>query len=672
MLERSIPAMAELPPSAVKELRDVKERNLRELEENLELLRESVERRGGELYMVENAEEARRKIIEICRENNVKLVVKAKSMTSEEIELTKALEAEGITVMETDLGERIIQLAGEKPVHILGPALHKTKEDIARLFTEKLGKSVEPNAESILETVREDLREKFLSADMTITGANAIVAENAAVVLVTNEGNDRLSLAFTPIYLVVAGVEKIVRSVADALKIVYVLPRSATGQRLSSYVTFQSIEGFAYPRRGGRKRRKVYFVIIDNGRMKAREDPELAEALYCIRCSACLNTCPTYNMVGGHVFGYIYSGPMSVPWTLITHGLDKTEFAQLCLTCGLCREVCPLEINLPYIASVAKHRYGERYGYPEINQMMARYERFASLGSAAAGIVNLALKSSKIREILENVIGVDRRRPLPSFRRKHLGKLFKEGGSGEAGKVALFTDSLIYYSYPEIGLAAARLLMELGFYVVLPPQRSSGMPLIQYGFFEKAREVAEYNIESFYPLVEEGYIILSVEPTAEYCLRDPYIRLLGSREARAVAEHSYNFFEFLMKLDWDRVSRVLEHPKGLHVFYHLPCHSRTLDGSIPVKEMLERLGVKVSHKNLGCCGMAGTWGMKRNGHGYDLSIAIGRQLASEYEKTGAEMIVTESTVCALQFKHLSRLPVKHPLELVYPRGFATR
>lgn len=668
MLERRGPAMEELPEEALEALREAKRRSLEKVEENLEKLRKVVEEHGAEFHLAKNADEARKIISEICKKHGVKLVVKTKSMTTEEIELNKALEAEGVEVVETDLGERIVQLAGEKPSHILAPALHKTKEEIAALFAEKLGVKVELNAQSIVSAAREHLRGKYLSADMVITGANALVAENGALVMVTNEGNDRLAVAFAPIHVVVAGVEKLMETLPDALKVVRVVARSATGQRLSTYVSFQSVEGLAYPKKARTERRKLYFILIDNGRLRARADPELSEALRCMRCAACFNVCPPYNLVGGHVFGHIYSGPMGVAWTTITHGIERAEFSQLCNACGLCYNACPLQINTPLINSVVKRRQGELRGYPEINQRIIRYESLLGLASKAAPISNKLLNSGRFRALLERFLGIDRRSPLPKLCGKPLRREDVEGGGGEAGKVALFTDSLIKYSNPRLGAAAADLLKELGFKAALPEQRGSGMPLIQYGFFDKAVENASYNVRSLSRYVREGYVVVALEPTARLCLTEYYPRLLGSEDARLVANHSFDLFGFLAELGSERLGKVLKRLDGRRVLYHLPCHARRPDGRLPVKELLEGLGAEVVFKDLGCCGLAGSWGMRRGGWGYAISSEIGRMLAREYEATGAELITADCSACILQLSAYSSLPVKHPLELIYDVG----
>ena len=663
-LERRAKTLSELPSTLLPELRRVREKSLRDLDESLRRLRESVERMGGEFYVAGDSAEAREIVLGICRRLGVRRVVKSKSMTSEEIGINQALEENGVEVLETDLGERIIQLLGDRPAHILAPAIHKTREEIASLFSRTMGEHIPPDPQRIVEAVRRSMRRKYLEADMTITGANIIIAETGAAVILTNEGNDRLALAHTPIHLIIAGVEKIVPTVKDALKIIRVLARSATGQRLSSYVSLIAPEN---PIDGSGRRRKTVFVLVDNGRMDALSDKEVSEALLCIRCSACLHVCPTYNMVGGHVFGKTYTGPMGIPWTLITEGLDDLEFAQLCYTCGLCREACPVDIDLPYINSVVKYRHGGRHGFPALNKWMARYEAMAKAGSTLSPIINPLLGWKPFRKFLEKVVGVDSRRPLPRFSWRHLGRRIGEMGEGRLGKIALFTDSLIYYSYPEIGEAMAKLLAEAGYKVVLPPQRSSGMPLIQYGFLDKARRIAEENIQILHKLVEQGYLIVALEPTAAYCLTEVYPKLCPGTETLKVAENTLHYFQLILE-NWPEFQPSLRNLDGMRLHYHLPCHSR--GGKIYVREVLERLGARVSYMDLGCCGMAGTWGMKRDGHGYDLSIEIGRWMARQYEKAGSDTLTTESTVCALQFRHLSSMKVLHPIEVIYPGGLS--
>ncbi|MEM4536749.1 MAG: LUD domain-containing protein [Nitrososphaerota archaeon] len=662
--ERKEKVLHEISDDILREARKIKEEAVEKLEENIEKLRRALEGRGAELKIAKDGLEASRMVLKLCKEHNVKLVVKSKSLTTEEIELNRLLESEGVEVIETDLGERIVQLAGQRPSHILGPAFHMTRNEVAEVFSRYYGRTVPPDPHQIVLEVRREFREKYQKAGMAVTGANFIIAENGATVLVTNEGNDRLALAFAPIHVVIAGVEKIVSSTTDVLKILKILPRNATGQRLSSYVSFHIPMMNTYPRDDAAAPRKTIYILIDNGRLQARQDKEIKEILYCIRCASCLQVCPPYNIVGGHVFGYIYSGPMGIAWTMIAHGLDKTVFAQLCNTCGLCREACPLDIDLPYLNSIVKERYGKKYGYPSINKSLKKYESLITLASRAPSLSSKLLNSSFVRKSIEKFIGIDSRRPLPRLAEKNLGEIFTEIGSAEKGSIALFTDALIYYVYPDWAIKAAKILSALGYRVIIPSLKSSGMPLIQYGFLDEAREIAQYNVENLYDLIDKGYKVVSLEPTAQECLTNYYPKLLHGEKSRKVAENSYGYFEFLKMIGWREVTRVLKNLEGLYVTYHLPCHSKTRDGSIVVKEFLEALGAKVYFKRIGCCGLAGTWGMKKDGHGYDISVEIGRYLVGEYEKLGGEFIVTECSACLFQFQHLSTLPSRHPLQMI--------
>lgn len=323
---------------------EIKEAVLSDHDGFIARLRNEVESLGGRVHLAEDAEEARRIICGIARDAGVKIVVKAKSMTSEEVELNPALQAKGIEVWETDLGEFIIQLANERPSHIVGPALHKTKEEIAQLFAEKLSMELTDNPQELTRKAREFLREKFLSADMGITGANALVAENGALVLVENEGNIRLTTTLPRIHVALVGIEKIIPTMTDLTVLLKLLPRSATGQKMSGYVSVLRGPGREDERDGAGE---FHLVLLDNGRSRMREDPVLREALRCIRCGACLNACPVYQHIGGHAYGSVYSGPIGA---MITQTLSSSDDSWLLpfasSLCGECTEVCPAKIPI--------------------------------------------------------------------------------------------------------------------------------------------------------------------------------------------------------------------------------------------------------------------------------------------------------------------------------------
>src|SRR2546425_823976 len=325
--------------------RAIKEATLQRLDAHLETLVANIERVGGHVHFATTAEEARRIILDIARRTGARMAVKSKSMATEEIHLNDALEAIGVTPVETDLGEYIIQLAHERPSHIIAPAIHKTKGQVAELFSRELhrpGLAADP--EVLTKIAREELREKFLQADLGITGANFAVAETGTVVLVTNEGNGRMTTSLPRVHVAVMGVEKVIPSMTDLAVFLAILAKSATGQKLSVYTTL--VQG---PRRPGELEGpdEFHLVLLDNGRIKQLAGP-LREALSCLRCGACLNVCPVYRQIGGHAYGYTYPGPIGILLTAMLHGQESVkELAHASSLCGACADACPVRIDIP-------------------------------------------------------------------------------------------------------------------------------------------------------------------------------------------------------------------------------------------------------------------------------------------------------------------------------------
>jgi len=272
------------------------------------------------------------------------MAVKSKSMATEEIHLNDALQAAGVTPVETDLGEYIIQLAHERPSHIIAPAIHKTKGQVAELFARELGRETEPDPEVLTRIARAELRQKFLDADLGISGANFAVAETGTVVLVTNEGNGRMVTSLPRVHVAVMGVEKVIPSMTDLAVFLAILAKSATGQKLSVYTSL--VNG---PRRGGEPEgpEELHLVLLDNGRVRQIAGP-LREALNCLRCGACLNVCPVYRQIGGHAYGYTYPGPIGILLTAMLNGPAAVkDLAHASSLCGACMDACPVRIDIP-------------------------------------------------------------------------------------------------------------------------------------------------------------------------------------------------------------------------------------------------------------------------------------------------------------------------------------
>ena len=325
----------------------VKKHAIENLDHYLEEFERNVAAHGGKVIYCKDATEVCDFVLSLAREKGARLIVKSKSMTTEEVDLNERLEHHGLESVETDLGEYILQLAHEKPYHIVAPALHKTRYDVADIFEKELHVPREVVVEKQTAIARAVLREKFLAADIGISGANFLVADSGAVVIIENEGNARLTTTAPKVHIAVAGIEKVIPRAQDVATFLKLLARSATGQLLSVYASFLS-----GPRRPGEVDgpEEFYVVLVDNGRTKLLPDKAKRQSLYCIRCGACLNTCPVYRKIGGHSFPWVYSGPIGAIITPqfmgVTHEPGLPFASSLC---GACAEVCPVKIDIPKI-----------------------------------------------------------------------------------------------------------------------------------------------------------------------------------------------------------------------------------------------------------------------------------------------------------------------------------
>lgn len=336
---------------------EIRLHTLNHLDHYLTLLEQRVAEAGGHVHWARNAAEANRIVLEIATRHGVKRAVKVKSMATEEIGLNHALADAGISVRETDLGEFIIQLAGVGPSHIIVPAVHLTKEGIAQLFSEKLGVDAPPDPFALAAIARRTLRQDFLAADMGISGANFLVAETGTLVIVSNEGNGRMCTTLPPLHVAVVGIDKVVPDMESLNVLLKLLPRSATGQKMSCYTSFitgpRGSDGEGGPG-------EFHLVLMDNGRTRILRDKVTRETLLCIRCGVCLNVCPVYNHVGGHAYGFAYSGPIGAilsPQLLGGKVAGDLPFASS--LCGACAEYCPVKIPIPEILIQLRRRVVE-------------------------------------------------------------------------------------------------------------------------------------------------------------------------------------------------------------------------------------------------------------------------------------------------------------------------
>ena len=333
--------------------KNIKWQAIETLGERLEEFERKFTSRGGKVIWAENADQAIAEILTICKEKNCSKLVKSKSMVTEEIHLNHALEQHGIESVETDLGEYIQQLDGEAPYHIVTPAMHKNKEDVAKLFHEKLGTSINLTPEELTLVARDILREKYVEAQIGITGANFIISDIGAVALTENEGNARLSCAFPKTHIVIVGIEKMIPALTDLALFWPLLSTFGTGQKVTVYNTI--INGPRQPNETDGPD-EMYVILLDNGRTNILQNPRQRESLYCIRCGACLNACPIYKNIGGHAYGATYSGPIGSVITPHLQGMDEFKHLSYASSlCGNCTEVCAVKINLHELLLAAPH-----------------------------------------------------------------------------------------------------------------------------------------------------------------------------------------------------------------------------------------------------------------------------------------------------------------------------
>ncbi len=338
--------MGELPLAQAlrQQARGSRLRALHDLPELLEQMEANVIANGGHVLWAADGAEANRHIIEICQQHNLKRGVKSKSMATEEINMHDALNAEDIHVTETDLGEYIVQIGHDHPSHIIMPVMHKTKEQIRDLFMRELGMEYTDDASEMTAFIRARLRGEYIDADFGMSGGNFLIAETGTLVIVTNEGNGRLSTSVPRVHIAVVGIEKIIPTWEDFATLIQLLPRSATGQRMSVYVN-----GVSGPARDGEPDGpdEFYLILLDNGRSDIYVS-EYTEALACIRCGACLNACPVYQNVGGHSYGWVYGGPIGAILTPLLKGKENaTPLPFASSLCGACKQACPVDINIP-------------------------------------------------------------------------------------------------------------------------------------------------------------------------------------------------------------------------------------------------------------------------------------------------------------------------------------
>ncbi len=670
--------------------RQIKESSIQNLPGLIERLTRSIEARGGKVFLARTKAEATSYIRNVCRSFDARLVVKAKSITSEEIGLNPALQDAGIEVAETDLAEFILQVSKEQPSHIVAPAIHRSRERISKLFKEHFN-TAKPldTGEQLTEFARDILREKFLAADVGVTGANLVSADEGTILLVESEGNIRLTTQLPAVHIAIAGIEKIIPCKKDFGTFIELLAASGTGQPLSSYTNIlEPPLDLPVLNLNGRKdaRREFHLVLIDNGRMKMREDPDLREALYCVRCSACMNVCATFQAVGGHAFGgECYTGGIGGAWTVGTSGnLEEGRFAELCTGCSRCVPNCPVRIDIPRLNTVIKERLMKSEGAPSLEKrFFGNFSSMAKFASLAPALSNWINGLSPSRAVLEKFAGVDRRRSIPPFAKKTLARqyaVYRKKNMPpaalypDARKLFLFADVFTNYQNAGIGMAAVRVFEKLGFPVALTRVMEDGRSAQSQGLLESARKSAVTLAVYLKKLIDGGADIIVAEPSVLSMFRLDYAKLLDANDVFSVLKaHTFDPLEWL-NLSAERYpefrqlleQKVRKRATQPMIFYHAHCQLKTIGAGEAAPQFFRRLGLDVETSSVECCGMAGSFGYKKEF--YDISRNIGSDLGRQIEKSvqsnAAVTVLASGTSCREQIHDELSRRVEHPIEFI--------
>ena len=663
--------------------RKIKEESIASLPQLLEILEKPVKANGGHFYIAKDAEAARKYITSVCKQHEAKLAIKAKSITSEEIKLNAGLESAGIEIAETDLAEFILQVSKEQPSHIVAPAIHRSRERISELFKNHFDTDLAlDSGEELTKFAREILRKKFLSADVGISGVNMIAAESGTLLLVESEGNIRMTTQAPSLHIALAGIEKVVPTREDLIPFLELLAPSATGQALTSYTHIikppLKIPSFSFEGRK-KKEREFHMMLIDNGRMQMREDPVFKETLYCIRCSACMNSCANFQVVGGHAFGgETYQGGIGGSWEAGVGILENAAFSSLCSGCSRCVPNCPVKIDIPWLNENIRFLLNKSKGATLQKRFFANYSATAKLGSRLAPLSNNIGNLNIVKNITEKVLGVDKQRKLPEFQSNTLVKQFSKHSKTTnanqlqkpVAKALLFADVYTNHLRPAAGMAVVKILQASGVDVEISKVFAEGRAALSQGMLDTAERRAKRTTAYLQPFLSGGRDIVVVEPSVLASFCKDYAHFIDNENFQELSEKSLDAVEYINKIikqqklkDLFNLDSIKTHPA---VFFHSHCQQRSCGAERATLELLQELGFKVLSSSVECCGMAGSFGYKKDF--YDVSKRVGEDLAQQIEEAGQEnkgmIIVASGASCNDQIHSFKGQDVIHPAELL--------
>lgn len=664
-----------------KKIAEVKSYAADHIDEMIEDFTKNCEARGGHVYHAKSGEDAMEWIKNLVKEKGVKSIVKSKSMASEEIHMNKVLGDDGVLVQETDLGEFIIALEGNTPVHMVMPALHLNKEQVADLFTDYTKVKNEPIISEEVKTARKVMRDKFTHADMGVSGANVAVADTGTVFTMTNEGNGRMVGTLPPIHLYVFGIEKFVKSFSDARHIFKVLPRNGTAQRITSYLSmYTGATEVTVDKDSDQKAKKEFYCVIldDPGRREILAEPEFRQIFDCIRCGACLDVCPAFALVGGHVYGSkVYTGGIG---TMLTHFLVSEERASeiqnICLQCGRCNEVCGGELKISDM--IMKLREKQMKENPDALKKFALdavtdrklFHSMLRIASVAQGIFTKG--QPMIRHLPMFLSGLTKGRSFPAIAQVPLRDIFHtipQDVKNPKGTIALFAGCLLDFVYVDLAKAVIANLNSIGYKVEMPlGQACCGCPATSMGDTENATKEAVINIEGMN--AEKYDYVVTACPSCTHQLRlYPTFFEEGTEMHKRALELANKTFDF-SKLFYDLGGvEDIGDGKPVKVTYHDSCHlKRTLGVSQEQRELLKHTkGVEFIEMNDcdNCCGFGGAYSVLYP----EISAEILENKIKNIQASGAEVVALDCPGCLMQIKggldaRDSDIKVKHTAEII--------
>ena len=659
----------------IKQIADAKDDACKHMDELYEQFRTEAEKRGVHVYRAADAREANEIVARIARENDVKKIVKSKSMTTEETQLNPYLIKEGFTVDETDLGEWIIQLRHEGPSHMVMPAIHLSRYQVADDFAKVTGVKQDTDIQRLVKVARVQLRRKFIAADMGISGCNFAVAECGAVSTVTNEGNARMVTTVPRVHVAIAGLDKLVPTVDVALTALQVLPRNATAQRLTSYVTF--IAGATECAAATDGKKSMHVVFLDNGRSEIARDPLFSQIFRCVRCGACANVCPVFRLVGGHKMGYIYIGAIGLILTYFFHGKDVAKtLCQNCVGCESCKNICAGGIDLPRLIREIRARLVDEKGDSVgalVGSVLKNRKMFHNLLKFAKFAQKPVTGGAPfIRHLPEFLLGKHGFKALPAI----ANESFRDRWPRIAPridqpkfKVAIFGGCAQDFIYPEQLEACVKILASRGVAVEYPMEQSCcGLPLEMLGQRKASLQVVEQNINAFDAGAYDAIITLCASCASH--LKHSYPQLtenMGDLHARAqaFADKVTDFSSFVHDVLGLKPEDF--NNSGEKVTYHASCHlCRGLNVRQAPRELIADAATYVPcEEEEVCCGFGGSYSAKFP----EISAQLLENKLKHVEETGATRLVVDCPGCVMQLrggaeKKKMNVKVSHMAELL--------